>query len=158
MKVVEQEIKQPVGQEPLSKDTPAAPETLPEEPETAPETKTPEPEMDLSDRADFSQTPQREDLAIKSGDPDILCFNIMQALVEAKADKYIRLFGLCSCSRCRIDVIALALTSLPAKYVVLHNKEIIPLLSTYETKYNAAIVSQVMGACRRVMEHPRHKQ
>ncbi len=88
--------------------------------------------------------------------PDIFCFNITQALVEAKVDKYIKLFGLCDCPRCRIDVIALALTNLPPKYVVAREHEMVPLLSVYEGKYNAAIVSQVMNACKLVMEHPRH--
>jgi len=89
-------------------------------------------------------------------EPDIFCFNITQALVEAKVDKYIELFGLCKCPRCRIDVIALALTNLPAKYVVARHHEMVPLLSVYEGKYNAAIISQVMNACKMVMEHPRH--
>ncbi len=88
--------------------------------------------------------------------PDILCFNVTQALVEAKVDKYIKLFGLCDCPRCRVDVIALALTNLPPKYVVAREHEMVPLLSVYEGKFNAAIVSQVMNACKLVMEHPRH--
>jgi len=153
LKAVEQELKQEAEQTPLTGEPLPTPETLSENPEA----ETPEPEMDLADRSDFSQMPQREDLSIRSGDPDAFCFNIMQALVEAKADKYIRLFGLCTCSRCRIDVIALSLSNLPAKYMVVSNKDIVPLLSTYEARYNAAIVSQVMSACRKVMEQPRHK-
>jgi len=152
LKVVEQELKQEAEQEPLVEEPLPTPEALSEDPEA----EIPEPEMDLADRSDFSQMPQREDLSIQSGDPDVFCFNVMQALVEAKADKYIRLFGLCTCNRCRIDVIALSLSNLPAKYMVVSNKNILPLLSTYEARYNAAIVSQVMSACRKVMERPRH--
>ncbi len=87
-----------------------------------------------------------------------ICFNVMQALVEAKTDKYIKLFGLCTCSRCRTDVVALALTNLPAKYLVATSKEMVPLLSVYEGQYSAAVISQVMNACRRVMAHPRHRK
>lgn len=90
-------------------------------------------------------------------EPDIYCFNITQALVEAKVDKYMKLFGLCACPRCRIDVVALALSSLPPKYVVAHHHEIVPMLSMYESKNNAAIVSAVMNACKIVMQHPRHE-
>ncbi len=103
-------------------------------------------------------------LAVKPAGPQseggasVICYNVMQALVEQKADKYIRLFGLCTCPRCRIDVIALSLTNLPAKYVVVPDQEVVPLLSVYEGQYNAAIVSQVMNACKQVMEHPRHDQ
>lgn len=82
--------------------------------------------------------------------------NVMQALVEEKVDKYIKLFGLCTCPRCKIDVMALALTNLPAKYVVVKEQELIPMLTVYEGRYNAAIVAQVMGACKKVMENPRH--
>ncbi len=152
-KTVEQELIQNTEQKPPVEKPLSAPEVPLEEPQAAP----PEPEMDLADRSDFSQMPQRKELSIKGGDDsDVICFNIMQALVEAKADKYIRLFGLCTCDRCRIDVIALSMSNLPAKYMVVHNKDIVPLLSTYEARYNAAIVSQVMSACKQVMKHPRH--
>lgn len=87
---------------------------------------------------------------------EYICYNVTQTLVEDKADKYIRMFGLCSCSRCRIDVIALALSNLPPKYVVAKPHELIPRLSIYEQKYNAAVVTQVMSACRRVLERPHH--
>ena len=82
----------------------------------------------------------------------------MEALVESKAEKYIDLFGLCPCSRCRTDVVALALTRLPAKYVVATRADLVPLLSVYEGRYNAAVVSQVMRACNRVADQPRHKK
>ncbi len=93
---------------------------------------------------------------IQDTDEGFTCFNVMQALVEAKTDKYIKLFGLCSCPRCRTDVVALALTNLPAKYLVATSKEMVPLLSVYESQYSAAVISQVMNACKKVMAHPRH--
>ena len=92
-------------------------------------------------------------------EPDeYICFNVTQALVEDKADKYIKMFGLCGCNRCRIDVIALALSNLPAKYVVAKPHELIPRLSMYEQKYNAAVVTQVMSACRKVLDRPHHER
>ncbi len=93
---------------------------------------------------------------IQDTDEGFTCFNVMQALVEAKTDKYIKLFGLCPCPRCRTDVVALALTNLPAKYLVATSKEMVPLLSVYESQYSAAVISQVMNACKKVMAHPRH--
>lgn len=130
---------------------PAAP-VSPEVPEAAEKTEVPEvPEM-----PEPVLHPVRVEAPSEGGEHGVVCFNMMQALVEAKADKYIRLFGLCTCPRCRVDVIALSLTNLPAKYVVASSKDIAPLVTVYEGKYNAAIVSQVMNACKRVMEHPRH--
>jgi len=93
---------------------------------------------------------------IQDTEEGFTCFNVMQALVEAKTEKYIKLFGLCTCPRCRTDVVALALTNLPAKYLVATSKEMVPLLSVYESQYSAAVISQVMNACKKVMAHPRH--
>ncbi len=120
------------------------PETRPEsqsEPQPAPASKGTDPEHVLGPDTELE---------------DVFCLNITQTLVEQKVDKYIKLFGLCTCPRCRIDVIALALTNLPAKYVVAKRHEMVPLLSIYEGRFNAAIISQVMNACKQVLEFPRH--
>lgn len=89
---------------------------------------------------------------------EYICFNVMQALVEDKADKYIKMFGLCNCSRCHIDVVALALSNLPPKYVVAQPHELIPRLSMYEQKYSVVVVTQVMSACRKVLDRPHHQR
>jgi len=83
--------------------------------------------------------------------------NVMQRLVEEKADKYIKMFNLCNCPRCRVDVIALTLTHLPAKYVVVKGTETVPMLTVYEGNYSARIISEIMNSCKTVMENPRHK-
>ena len=89
---------------------------------------------------------------------DYLCFNVTQALVEDKTEKYMKMFGMCTCNRCRIDVVALALSNLPAKYVVARPKDMIPRLSIYESKYSAAVITQVMKACKKVIDLPHHKR
>ncbi len=134
---------------------PAAPET----PETPPEPQAPAGEPETAAAKGELAVDLLDAVGPKSRlEPEVYCFNITKALVEAKVDKYIKLFGLCSCDRCRIDVIALALSNLPPKYVVAREHEMVPMLSVCETKYNAAIVSQVMNACKVVMEHPRHNK
>ena len=89
---------------------------------------------------------------------DYICFNVTQALVEDKTEKYMKMFGMCTCNRCRIDVIALALSNLPAKYVVARPKDMIPRLSMYESKYSAAVITQVMKACKKVIDLPHHRR
>lgn len=84
-----------------------------------------------------------------------LYVNVMQALVREKAPKYIKLLGVCPCSRCAADVEALALSRLDPKYIVLQKSQKFPY-SVYENHYNAAVTSQIISACRVVMEHPRH--
>lgn len=82
--------------------------------------------------------------------------NVMEELVEEPLRKYIKLFGLCDCPRCVADVRALALSRLPAKYVVLSRASLSPLLSFYQAKFDSALVAQVIYACKTVMESPRH--
>ena len=89
---------------------------------------------------------------------EFICYNVMQTLVEDKADKYIKMFGLCNCNRCRIDVVALALSNLPPKYVVAKPHELIPRLSMYEQRYSVVVVTQVMSACRKVLDRPHHQR
>jgi len=87
---------------------------------------------------------------------EFVCFNLTQAMVENKADKLMKQFGMCTCNRCKVDVTAIALSNLPAKYVATQNKEVLPLLSMYEERYSAAVTVQVMNACRIVMKRPHH--
>lgn len=137
-----------------------APASAPEpEPAPAPEPEpapvpapAPAPEPVLAPALEPVPTPALE----QAEDEHYTCLNVTQALVEEKADKYIKMFGMCDCPRCRIDVIAMAMSNLPAKYVVVRDQDINPRLSMYEAKYNAAVVTQVMSACKKVTERPHH--
>ena len=82
--------------------------------------------------------------------------NVMHELVDDKVDKYIEMFGLCNCSRCRRDVIALALNNLPTQYVVMPRSEFVLRRNVYEGRYNTGLISQLMWACKQVMDAPRH--
>lgn len=129
------------------------PEALPEpereaEPEAAP---TPEPEAEPA----TAQPLQPEGPGIPLPDGAVY-LNVMEELVEEPLRKYIKLFGLCDCPRCVADVRALALSRLPAKYVVLSSASLPPLLSFYQAKFDSALVTQVIYACKTVMESPRH--
>ena len=95
--------------------------------------------------------------AEKSDEEKVICANIMEILVERKAETYMELFGLCCCDRCKMDVQALALTELPAKYVVMGKNELPLRLSLYEGRMNTAITAQILRACKVVLAEPRHK-
>ena len=98
-----------------------------------------------------------EPAAEKSDEEEVICANIMEILVERKAETYMELFGLCCCDRCKMDVQALALTELPAKYVVMGKNELPLRLSLYEGRMNTAITAQILRACKVVLAEPRHK-
>ena len=101
--------------------------------------------------------PVVEEPAAEKPDEEVICANIMEILVERKAETYMELFGLCCCDRCKMDVQALALTELPAKYVVMGKNELPLRLSLYEGRMNTAITAQILRACKVVLAEPRHK-
>ncbi len=118
----------------------------------------PEPEPVLEAEQAPEPEPALESEPVQEPDPidDITYVNVLQALVEDRVDKYMKQFKMCDCHRCRTDVVALALTSLPAKYIVVPEHESVPMLSIYESRYSAAVTAQLIAACQKVAEHPRH--
>ena len=82
--------------------------------------------------------------------------NVMQVLVEEKAERYMRMFGLCCCERCQVDVKAYALNHLPPKYVVMSQGERVPKLTVYESRSSSDITAQLLQACKVVMQNPHH--
>ena len=142
--------------QPETESVPAIPPAPPEQDVSAPQPSAPQetaPEPET-----VPSTPVEPDEEDDDSDEDYICFNVTQALVEDKTEKYMKMFGMCTCNRCRIDVIALALSNLPAKYVVARPKDMIPRLSMYESKYSAAVITQVMKACKKVIDLPHHKR
>lgn len=84
--------------------------------------------------------------------------NVMQILVEEKADEYMKMFGICCCDKCRVDVRAYALNRLPPKYVVLSKHERVPRLTVYENRFASDITAQLVQACKQVMLTPHHSR
>lgn len=127
--------EEPVMQQPLtSEEAPAEEKDAP--PEKVPAPEAPGPGKVLPDGSVF--------------------LNVMEYLVEERLEKYVKLFGLCRCQRCLADVRALALSRLPAKYVVLPSSSVTPMLSLYQAKFDSMVIAEVIQACKSVMENPRH--
>ena len=143
-------------------ETPAAP-VVEEAPQPEPVAETPAaPVVEEAPQPEpVAETPAEpvveEPAAEKPDEEEVICANIMEILVERKAETYMELFGLCCCDRCKMDVQALALTELPAKYVVMGKNELPLRLSLYEGRMNTAITAQILRACKVVLAEPRHK-
>ena len=88
--------------------------------------------------------------------PGMEALNVMELLVDEKLERYVKLFGLCHCPRCLADTKALALTRLPAKYVVLSSSVKPPRLSLYRSRYDSEVTTQIIYACKSVLDSPRH--
>ena len=82
--------------------------------------------------------------------------NVMQLLVEEKAEKYMRASGMCCCDHCMVDVMAYTLNHLPPKYVVMSKGEMIPKLTFYEVQHSSDVTTQLMRACEVVSKSPHH--
>ena len=148
--------------EPAPKPEPAPePEPVPEpapvpEPEPAPKPEpAPEPEPVPEPAPVPEPVPEPAPMPEPSPD-DLVIVNIMESLVEAKAPRYISMFGLCPCERCTADVKALTLTNLQPAYVVLPRSEVGAMLTVYESRYNSTVFAQLTRACKVVMDKPRH--
>ncbi len=84
--------------------------------------------------------------------------NVMEELLmKQDLDKILEQHGVCRCNRCKADVCALTLTALPSKYVVAGDSSISPVLSYYESRLKISMVTELVKACTRVRENPRHE-
>ena len=84
------------------------------------------------------------------------CVNVCEQIVRALAPEYIERFHVCSCDRCFIDVVALTLTNLPPKYVVVEKAETTPLIDYYSRKFHTQVMAEMVKACLAVQKNPRH--
>lgn len=100
--------------------------------------------------------PEEPQAAEEAGEEPASYINVMQLLVEEKADEYMKMFGICCCDKCRVDVRAYALNHLPPKYVVLSQGERVPRLTVYESRFASDVTAQLIQACKKVMLTPHH--
>ena len=149
--------------EPVKSEEPApapapAPEPIPK-PEPAP-APAPAPVVEAAAAPEKApaavEAPAAEAPAEPENTDEITYVNVMQVLVEEKADKYMEMFGICQCSKCKADVKAYALNRLAPKYVVMGQHEVIPKLTFYEMQNSSDIIAQIIKACKIVMSTPHH--
>ena len=122
------------------------------EPEAAPvEKAAPEPEAAPVQKAAPEETePAQEE------EPDFVMVNVMETLIRKNVDDYMKKFNVCRCARCKADVMALALTEKPSKYVVVQPHAVAPLLNFFEARNRGEMTSRLARACTMVSEKPRH--
>lgn len=83
--------------------------------------------------------------------------NIMEQLIlRQDIHSFLVQYNVCTCPRCMADVCALALSGMPPKYVVTSKDSISPLLSYYESRNKILMLTELIKACNKVRENPRH--
>ncbi len=119
---------------------------------TVPETQYTEQEMITAPVMEIDPQPQNE----AQGEMTFHYVNVYERLVLERLEEFQTMFDVCTCPRCTADVISIALTNLPAKYIVVDNPRIIPLLSFYREKFKTPVAAQLSSACVTVREKPLH--
>lgn len=78
--------------------------------------------------------------------------NLAQRAIEARLEEALAKFNCCQCEKCLFDIQAIALNSLPVKYVVGNDADINTKLQQYQESVVPALVKAIMI----VKNNPRH--
>ena len=78
-----------------------------------------------------------------------LVLDIMPAVLDSTE-------GICTCERCKADVVAYALNHLPPKYVVTHTGNLYTKLAAMHTQFDADVVTAATRGAKLVAKSPRH--
>jgi competence protein ComFB len=82
--------------------------------------------------------------------------NYMEDCVIDLVEDIMKGMDVCACEKCRMDVAAIALNSLPPKYVVTRKGQLYTKLSVLQQQFNVDTVSAITKATVIVSERPRH--
>lgn len=82
--------------------------------------------------------------------------NYMEELVGKKTDSVLKLMNICKCEKCRLDIIALALNDLPAKYVVTDKGELYTKVRELEQQFEVDVEAAIAKAAVFVGNNPKH--
>ena len=83
--------------------------------------------------------------------------NVSEILVKEKLSRVMDKMNVCNCDACVNDVLALALNSLPTKYVTTDGGRQYSQLEIYKKQYETDVLAALTKACVRVKASPRHK-
>jgi len=83
--------------------------------------------------------------------------NVTEIIAESKVDEVVAMMEACSCSKCVNDILAIALNSLPTKYVTTDVGKQYIQLNSYKKQFETDVVAALIKACQIVKESPRHE-
>lgn len=83
--------------------------------------------------------------------------NCMEDFVLQMVEGVTANMKVCRCEKCKLDIVALALNDLPARYIVSEKGEIYTKLEMLRQQFEVDIVSAITRAAEIVAAHPRHE-
>lgn len=101
--------------------------------------------------------PETEAVLEEEPEEEYHMVNVMESVIKRSGlVKLMKEYGVCTCSRCQADVMALVLTRLPSKYVIVDETAANPMISYYESKFKMRILTETIKSCMDVRDNPRH--
>ena len=82
--------------------------------------------------------------------------NYMENCVDDILDLVLNDINCCTCDKCKFDITAIALNSLPPKYVVTQRGQLYAKLTALQHQFDVDIISAVTKAAVIVGRNPRH--
>lgn len=82
--------------------------------------------------------------------------NYMEELVEKKTGEILKLMNICKCEKCRLDIMALTLNSLPSKYVVSEKGALYTKVKELEQQFEVDVEAAIIRAAVFVSKNPKH--
>lgn len=117
------------------------------------------PQMTAPSKSEAQSSPVQDTAPaeeIPEPEEDFAAVNVMEHIVNDKIIYFMRQFDVCTCSRCKADVIALTLNGLRPKYIVTMKAAVDPLLSYYTNRLISDVTVEATKACITVKDNPRH--
>ena len=84
--------------------------------------------------------------------------NYMEEIVFDMIDSVLKDLNCCTCESCRLDVSAIALNSLPPKYVVTKKGEFYTKITSLQQQFEVDIIAAIAKATVIVKRHPRYDE
>ncbi len=82
--------------------------------------------------------------------------NCMEDAVNRYVDDIIKELDMCTCEKCKLDVMAIALNNLPPQYTVTDDGFLFNKLKTMELQFEIEIIAEITRAAKIVMKDSRH--
>ncbi len=82
--------------------------------------------------------------------------NYMEDIVSQKIDSLLKILNICSCDKCRLDIMAIALNDLPSKYVVSEKGALYTKIRELESQFEVDVETAIIKAALFVSKSPKH--
>ena len=75
--------------------------------------------------------------------------NVMEEVLSERDD-------MCSCDKCKLDIVAWALNRLPSKYIVTLKGSVYTRLQELELQFKADVTKEITKAIEHIKDNPQH--